>query len=46
MDSVYVKGLWRRNGVRAREGETERKGASSYFMSLSPFDRAEGRGEK
>lgn len=34
--TVYIKGLWRRNGVRA----------SSYVMSLSAFNRAEERAEK
>lgn len=39
MDSVYVKGLWRRNGVRMKK-EEEREASCSYFMSLSPFNRA------
>lgn len=48
MDSVYVKGFTRRNVVRAGEGVKERKGASSYFMSLSPFssDQTSERSEK
>lgn len=48
MDSVYVRELWRRNGVKAREGggrKKERKRASSYFMLLSSFRKADKRGE-